>query len=90
MKLESVIAQSKVTLVYLWASNAPNRNEYERDLRILYKKYHDKGLNIVAVSADRYLEEWLETIKTEQYPWVNTIDRGGKITEDVYYEFGGH
>jgi peroxiredoxin len=89
LALNDVVQKSKVTLIHFWASNSLNRLEYQDELRILYKRYHNKGLNIIGISTDEYIEKWNEILKKEQYPWLNVIDMNGKMTEQVYYEYGG-
>lgn len=62
-------AMGKVTLVDFWASWCkPCRKENPNIVRI-YKKYHDKGLNIVGVSLDKSKEKWLQAIEADQLTW---------------------
>lgn len=62
-------AKGKVTIIDFWASwckpcRAENPNVVE-----LYNKYHDKGLNIIAVSLDKTAEDWKEAIEADGLPW---------------------
>ncbi len=64
-------ALGKVTLVDFWASwckpcRAENPNIVE-----VYKKYHDKGFNIIQVSLDRpgQKDKWTEAIAQDNLDW---------------------
>ena len=61
----------KVTLIDFWASWCrPCRAENPYVVKI-YKKYHDKGLNIIGVSLDKpgNKEAWLKAIKDDGLIW---------------------
>ena len=93
ISLERFVAKNKITIVHFWGSNSYERDKYQQELRILYRKYRDKGLDIIAVAADSIATEWKARVLVEQYPWVNVSDlKGnlkGSIVNDVYNE-GGH
>ena len=86
--LKDLTAKSKVTLVHFWATNSVIGDEYDRDLRAMYQKYHANGLNIIGVSTDDYKEEWMETLQSQKYPWYNVLDLKGKMVDTVYHELG--
>jgi len=94
ISLKAVVAESKVTIVHFWASISPDREEVQKPLLVLYNKYHDKGLNVVAVSADTSADDWSFVIHQKKYPWVNVSDlKGwgkGSMINDVYKEGGHH
>jgi peroxiredoxin len=81
------ITKGKITLVHFWMSPSKSNQEYDDELRILYKKYKDKGLNILGVSRDNTREQWKEFVEAQQYPWANVIDKKGKITREKYFEY---
>ena len=91
--LSNVIAKSKLTLLHIWASNSVERAQYQQDLKVQYKKYHERGLNIIGISADGNQSKWVSTISKEEYPWINVSDlkgnQKGSIVNDLYLE-GGH
>jgi peroxiredoxin len=93
ISLKEFVAKNKITIVHFWASNSVDRQKYQRELKILYKKYHNKGLDIIGVSADSVAANWKEMIEDEAYPWANVSDLKGNmqggIVNDVYNE-GGH
>ena len=87
--LGDLTAKSKLTLVRFWASNSYNRQAFDQELKAMYQKYHDKGLNVVAVSTDSTSSNWMQALQTEHYPWLNVIDlRGKSVVDPVYHELG--
>ena len=88
LDIKDVTGKNKVTLVHFYATNSFERNRFQGELRVLYKKYHNKGLDIIGVSSDNYMDQFKETLKAEQYPWNNVIDLKGKMVDSVYHELG--
>ncbi|MDO5975513.1 TlpA disulfide reductase family protein [Flavivirga jejuensis] len=69
--------RGKYLLLDFWASwCAPCRAE-NPNLVTAYKKYHDKGFEILAVSLDKKREAWLKAIKQENLPWSHVSDLKG-------------
>lgn len=63
----------KYTIIDFWASWCmPCRVENPNVVKV-YKKYHDKGLNIISVSLDRpgARDAWLEAIKKDEMDWFH-------------------
>ena len=59
----------KVTLIDFWAAWCrPCRAENPNIVNV-YKKYHDKGLNIIGVSLDRKPEDWKKAIEDDGLTW---------------------
>jgi len=59
----------KVTLVDFWAAWCkPCRNENPNVVAV-YKKYHEKGLNIVGVSLDKNADHWKKAIQDDGLTW---------------------
>ncbi len=44
------------------------------DVVAAYKKFHDKGFEIVGLSFDAELSDWKEAIKTWDMPWIHLSD----------------
>lgn len=64
-------AMGKVTIIDFWAAWCkPCRAENPHVVEI-YKKYHDKGLNIIGVSLDRdgQKDKWLKAIEDDGLVW---------------------
>ncbi|MBM1107232.1 AhpC/TSA family protein [Aurantibacter crassamenti] len=59
----------KVTLIDFWAAWCrPCRAENPNIVNV-YKKYHDKGLNVLGVSLDRKAEDWKKAIEDDGLTW---------------------
>lgn len=75
--------KAKVKLVDFWASwCAPCRAENPNVIR-LYKKYHDKGLEVLGVSLDNDKSKWVQAIMQDGLPWLNGSDLKAQASEIV-------
>lgn len=54
-----------VVLLEFWASWCVPCRESIPHLKTIYNKYHPKGLDIIAVSADENREEWIEAVNQD-------------------------
>ena len=65
--------QGHVVLVDFWASwCGPCRRENPNVVNI-YKRYHEKGLEIYSVSLDKTRDAWLKAIKDDGLLWENHV-----------------
>ena len=42
----------------------------------MYKKYKDKGLEIISISADKNEQNWRNAIEKDGYAWIQLLDKG--------------
>ena len=78
--------QGKYTLLYFWASMyGPCRRTNQYMTRI-YKKYNEKGLEILGVSLDTDRKQWQQAIKKDKIKWNDVSDLKGweSMAADLY------
>ncbi|MEN9942896.1 MAG: hypothetical protein RLZZ91_897 [Bacteroidota bacterium] len=73
VSLEDICKKNKITLVMFWRSNCSHCEEFHPQLQEIYKKYHEKGLEVYAISIDKEEAPWKNHLSTHQQPWVNVL-----------------
>jgi len=73
----------KVTLVDFWAAWCKPCRAENPNVVSAYKKYHDKGLNILGVSLDRKADAWKKAIADDGLEWnhVSHVQYFGPIAK---------
>ncbi len=93
LRLADIIKNNKLTLVDCWASwCGPCRKEMP-NVVALYKKYHEKGLEIIGISFDEDENEWKQAVEemnmtwpqvSELQSWDNIMTRQYGVTSIPY------
>lgn len=80
----------KVVLVDFWATICTPCIKELPNMRTLYKKYHDKGFEIVSISLDESREKYESFLEKEPLPWKHVFSgEGWKNDLVALYEVEG-
>ena len=70
-------AQSKVVMLYFWATTDEQKLFNMDTLIPVYNEFHDRGFEIYAVSLDVDKTAWATVVRSQQLPWINVCDTRG-------------
>jgi len=71
------MVNSDLTLLIVWSVHCEDSVDLLNQIKDLYDSYHEKGLEVVAVSIDHNISSWENFIYSNNYDWVNACDKGG-------------
>ena len=75
--------EGKVILLHFWSAAVGNSNTFNADLKNVYEKYHDQGLEIFQVAIDSSKALWINTVQDQQLPWISVCDLMGESSPVV-------
>ena len=64
----------KVTLITFWASGNNASIQALIQLQSTYKKYHDRGFEIYAISLDNNKVNWMNAMDFNEFSWLNVSE----------------
>ena len=74
VKLSDYVGKGKYILLDHWASWCGPCKAEMPNVVAAYKKYHDKGFEIVGISFDKEKEPWVKAITDWEMPWIHLSD----------------
>lgn len=69
--------KGQVVLVDFWHSGDPSAALNNGDMKALYEKMHERGLEIYQVSLDTRKAMWVVAVQDQKLPWVSVGDMLG-------------
>lgn len=75
--------EGKLILLHFWSAEVGNSNSFNADLKRVYEKYHDQGLEIFQVAIDTSKALWINTVQEQQLPWITVCDLQGQSSPVV-------
>lgn len=69
--------EGKYILINFWASWSPACRRQNPILLSAYKKFYDKGFEIIQISLDESKVKWLAAIEEDNLPWLHAADLKG-------------
>lgn len=78
--------QGKYTLLYFWASKYGPCRRTNAYMTRMYKKYKEKGLEVLGISLDTDRRQWQHAIKKDKIKWNDVSDLKGwdSMAADLY------
>jgi len=64
----------KYLIIEFWASWCKNSATRNKELKKLYDRYHEAGLEILSISLDKEEEEWMCAIERDSMQWRQASD----------------
>lgn len=77
--------KGKIILLDFWAAWCDPCIQSMPELKRLYNTYHDKGLDVYAVSVDKDYRHWVATCRRLELPFILVNDAyglAGKVSQD--------
>jgi peroxiredoxin len=74
MSLNEVIKNNKLTILHFWSNGSLDRVRIHNELQQAYKKYKNKGLELISVSFDANPEKWKRAIQSDKIPGYQVCD----------------
>ena len=66
--------KGKVIILMFWDASNVEQRVYNTDLKILYERYHDRGLEVYQVGLNSDKTAWAMQVKEQGLPWISVCD----------------
>lgn len=78
--------KANYTIVYIWSPECGHCKKATPELKKLYDKYKDKGVEVFGVGNEWENEEWIKFINKHDLNWINGSD-GGDFKSDFRHKY---
>ncbi len=86
-KLSNWLGKGTYVLVDFWASWCGPCRKENPNVVAMYKKYHEKGFDIVGISRDRVKDKWVEAIAKDGLIWNHVWDKDAVAAQKYAVDF---
>ena len=78
--------KGNVVVLMFWDAANVQQRVYNTDLKILYEKYHSRGLEVYQVGLNSDKTAWALQVKEQELPWISVCDpaAGASVGAMVY------
>lgn len=88
-RLSESVKKGRYTLIEFWASWCkPCRHDIPH-LKKTFKRFHDKGFDIVSISIDSDTSKWIKAVEEEKMPWIQVCAPGRTENGENYTRLFG-
>lgn len=67
----------KTVVLVFWNAGDDNQKMWNNELKSIYSKYGDRGLEVYQVAVGPDKAAWARQVRVQGLPWVNVYDNGG-------------
>lgn len=74
LKIDLHSVKAKVTVLYFWEPNCSHCKKVTPQLKEIYQKYKDKGIEVFAVYTQNEQSVWKDYVNKNELTWINVWD----------------
>ena len=75
--------EGKPFILMFWTITEPSQKMFNNDLKEVYRKYRNSGLEVYQVSLDSDKTAWATSVKEQELPWISVCDGKGVMSPAV-------
>ena len=75
--------EGKPFILMFWTITEPSQKMFNNDLKEVYHKYRNSGLEVYQVSLDSDKTAWAAAVKEQELPWISVCDGKGVMSPAV-------